>query len=90
MQRTQIIVTTDAAAVSTQRAGESHICLYRLEGRVGRHFCGHLDSDNMVEEVVDMTDDHMKIVKEAKAVDDICCYQDHQDDFFLCSVQREG
>ena len=43
----------------------------------------------MVEGVVDMTNDHMKIVKEAKVVDDIWCYQDHQDDFFLCSVQRE-
>ena len=86
MQRTQIIVTTDAAAVSTQRAGESHIYLYRLEGT---HYCGLLDSDNMVEGVVEMTNDHMKIVKEAKVVDDIWCYQDHQDNCFLCSVQRE-
>ena len=47
MQRTPIIVTTDAEAVSTQRAGESHIYLYRLEGGGGRHYFGHLDSDNM-------------------------------------------
>ena len=60
--------------------------LYRLEGT---HYCGLLDSDNMVEEVVEMTNDHMKIVKEAQVVDDIWCYQDRQDDFFLCSVQRE-
>ena len=34
--------------------------IYLFISLEGTHYCGLLGSDNMVEEVVDMTNDHMK------------------------------